>query len=772
MQAAGVHIHLWGVTQGVGFRPHLKRLADRLGLLGRVWNAPDGVHVELLANQRVAENWLNDLLEQPPRGAYISGYKLEVGHYPVSKVFSIEESQFGSASTTLLPPDVAICPECRAELQDPTNRRFAYPFITCTYCGPRYSIINAFPYDRVRTSMHAFEPCSSCEQEYLDPQNRRFHSQTNSCSECGPRLSLESELEPDEQDAIQQVAAWLKAGRIGAVKGVAGYLLLCDATNAETIQRLRSRKQRPTKPLAVMYPKLAAIGPELEVSTAAKEALLSAVAPIVLLPIQSAVASPLALEALAPGLGEIGLMLPAAPLLQLISTACDRPLVATSANISGSPILARAEEVKNNLSGVADFFLHHDREILLPQDDSVVRFSRNKQRPIWLRRARGLAPIYPTDCSGKSDGQSLLAFGSDLKHSFCIRQAGNTFISPYLGDLSVYESQERAAACLLHLLSTSAGLPHQLIADAHPAYHSTALAQELSDREGLRLKTIQHHHAHFGAVLAEHRIAEPAEDILGVIWDGTGYGIDGQIWGGEFLGWKNGEVERRAHLKYFPQLIGDKMSREPRLSALSLLVGNPLGERTLRPYFTELEWKYYQSLLAQATSLQTSSMGRLFDAVAALLGLADRSAFEGEAAMLLEQVARQHEQSQSPYPDMDIPWPVDNLLDTTSWLGLLLEEHHTGQILGLTALKFHRQCIGIIEAVARQQPYTRIAFSGGVWQNSLLVDLADRYLCQDYQLLFHRELSPNDENISYGQLALAKLQALSPAELSTTSTIF
>ena len=771
MCRSGFHIHFWGVTQGVGFRPHLKRLADRHNLSGRVWNAADGVHVELLGAARLIDVWLEELLDQPPRGAFISGYEQTSKDCRPMEGFQIEESQVHTPATTLIPPDVAICPQCRSELQDPNNRRYRYPFITCTYCGPRYSIIRQLPYDRERTSMQKFKQCPSCSAEYNDPGNRRFHSQTNSCASCGPQLSLEADLEHFTVDIIKQVASWLSAGKIGAVKGAAGYLLLCDATDPVAIQRLRKRKHRPTKPLAVLYPDLSSIEQDLELSATAASALQSAVGPIVLLPIGEGAPKRLALDELAPGLSEIGVMLPAAPLLQLISLAIQRPLVATSANTSGSPIIADNATASRELAVIADFFLHHNREILAPQDDSVLRFSELEQRPIWLRRARGLAPIYKPDCSGRGEGPSYLAFGSDLKHSFCLRQHGNTMLSPYLGDLASFDSQQRAEACLAHLLSTSAGLPDQLLADAHPAFYSTALATSMAEERDLPLIKIQHHEAHFAAVLQEHGLTDTPEDVLGVIWDGTGYGTDGQIWGGEFLAYRAEAVVRLAHLTYFQVLLGDKMSLEPRLSALSLLGHTPATTPLIKPLFSPQEWAFYQQMLLQNPDLQTSSMGRLFDAVAAVLGLADENTYEGEAALKLEQLARNYYREQPEAIGAHIPWPVKDVLDAKSWLPLMVEEYSITQNKGLITLKFHRQCIGIIQQVASAQGARRIAFSGGVWQNSLLVDLADLLLQPDYELLFHWELSPNDENISYGQIALASSQSEPLATLTTSSTL-
>ncbi|MEL6143294.1 MAG: Sua5/YciO/YrdC/YwlC family protein, partial [Bacteroidota bacterium] len=416
--------------------------------------------------------------------------------------------------TALIPPDVALCTNCRKELHNPSNRRYEYPFITCTYCGPRYSIIEKLPYDRERTTMQDFIQCMDCAAEYAAPTNSRFHSQTNSCANCGPDLWLsvpekrkyDTSFTTDTSTWLQQAIKWLRNGKIGAIKGFGGYLLLCDAANGDAVAELRRRKQRPTKPFALLYPSLVDLDKDVIVHSAAKQMLKSAIAPIVLLPKQSQAERHLAINQIAPGLDELGVMLPAAPLLELISVRFGRPLVATSGNISGSPIIATEADAEALLANVADFFLHHNRKILQPQDDSVLRFSRGHNRPIWLRRARGLAPLYFANGGKKDSSVSILAMGSDLKHSFGLYTSGNTFLSPYLGDMATYESQLAADTCRENLLMTTAARPKQVITDAHPQFHSTSTGEQLARRYGAEVYTVQHHQAHFAAILSEHQL--------------------------------------------------------------------------------------------------------------------------------------------------------------------------------------------------------------------------------------------------------------------------
>lgn len=754
--ATGWHIHIWGITQGVGFRPHVCRLARETGLRGRVRNTPDGVHIDLVADAAVAHRFYNQVQTAPPPGAHLSGSRIEAVTLPAYTDFRIEASPRAGAATVLPTPDVALCSACRAELRDPTDRRYGYAFITCTYCGPRYSILDRLPYDRERTAMAAFTPCPACREEYGDPADRRFHSQTNACADCGPRLSL---VVGGKQvltgDPVAQAVTWLQAGQIGAVKGLGGYLLLCDATQAASIRALRQRKQRPSKPLALQYPDLDTIAGDAHLDPVAATALESAVGPIVLLRPREQPIHALALTDIAPGLGEIGVMLPAAPLLDLLSAGVGRPLVATSGNLSGSPITRTTEEAETALARVADFFLHHDRAIYQPQDDSVLRLTEERRRPVWLRRARGLAPLWKPECSGTGNDRATLAFGSDLKHSYGLRAGGNTYLSQYLGDLDRYESQQAAEESRRRLLDLTGIRPDCIVVDAHPGFHASRAGAALSRALGVPLQTVQHHRAHLAAVLAENDLHATAEEVLGVIWDGTGYGDDGQVWGGEFLAYRGDRIERLAHLHYFPHLLGDKMSREPRLAALSLWRDDPVTLTTLEPLFQPREWQLYTALVQRKPTLQSSSMGRIFDGVAALLGLGAKPSYEGEAAAHLEALARTYLRRAGWASVAEPPWPVADPLRVGDWLAQLAAEYRAGVPAGLLAARVHRQLVALIRTTAERLGYRKLACSGGVWQNTLLIDMADRYLSADFELFFHRGLSPNDENISYGQLHLA-----------------
>jgi hydrogenase maturation protein HypF len=464
-------------------------------------------------------------------------------------------------------------------------------------------------------------------------------------------------------------------------------------------------------------------------------------------------------------------MLPSAPLLDLLSRGVGRPLMATSGNRSGSPILYNTAAAITELSAVADFFIHHDREIRQPQDDSVLRFTNYQRRPVWLRRARGLAPLWKPDCGSTAVAECLLACGSDLKHSYALREGGNTYLSQYLGDLDNYASQTAAAASLTRLLQLTGAHPSRVLVDAHPTYHSRANGEELSTTFGAVCQSSPHHGAHLAAILSEATLLAQCEDVLGVIWDGTGYGADGQIWGGEFLTLHGDQIERPAHLAYFPVLLGDKMSREPRLSALSLLREHLATTPEIEPLFTPQEWGLYTALLRRPVAVQTSSMGRVFDAVAALLGLGATVSYEGEAAARLEAAGRSYVQQYGWAELAQTPWPVADLLRVSDWLPLLLADYRKQGCVGLVAAKFHRQLVALIRSVAERLGYRRLAFSGGVWQNTLLIDAVDRYLAADFELHFHAALPPNDENISYGQLVLAT-QGAQPVRTSSHEKTF
>ncbi len=785
------HIHIRGQVQGVGFRPYVFRLAEQFLLRGypdfsggTVCNASDGVHIELTAYEAIAYDFHDKLLENAPILSKITHSSIEIieDKFFLEGNFKIIHSNENQKANLLITPDFALCDECRRELKDPQNYRFKYPFITCTNCGPRYSIIKKLPYDRDKTTMDDFKMCRTCDGEYNDVHDRRYYSQTNSCKTDGVQLqqfgaSLSEgtsfeKLTPSLDDIITAI----NNGKIIAIKGIGGYLLMCDATNAEAIKTLRQRKHRPTKPFAVMYPNIEMLEKDVILRGYEKEALQSPQAPIVLLNLKEELTSKINMDLIAPKLSQLGVMLPYTPLFELIIDGVGKPLIATSGNISGSPVIFQDDKAEEYLSEIADLLVSNNREIVVPQDDSVLKFTEYYGKKIIIRRSRGFAPTFlrqppnpqrgnfPSVGSpfGGGGGISSLALGAMLKSTFSWHHQGNIYVSQYLGDLESFDTQENFEHTLNHFLTIFDDKPQHIITDKHPDYFSTQLGERLSKEwqiplptnSGCTIHKVQHHKAHFAAVMAENNLFEAEEPILGVIWDGTGLGDDGNIWGGEFFKYENRDYLRCYYFDYFPLILGDKMPREPRISALSLAYDVMGAEDFLSKKFTDTEGVLYRKMLTQEGVLQTSSVGRLFDGVASLLGLTDKVSYEGEAAMFLEECAKQY------FSKSGLDFSESYISEGSSYYRIptktliqnIVIDLKKGKNRGLIAAKFHVSLVKIIKKVAQNIGCKKVAFSGGVFQNSLLVDLIIHHLDTEFELFFHQQLSPNDENISFGQL--------------------
>jgi hydrogenase maturation protein HypF len=770
-------IRLNGLVQGVGFRPFVYQLANEWGLKGKVSNGAAGVVIRFNADLTTASRFREALLHEAPALAQITQHTLQKIKSIHFESFDIVESETAERFSLLLPPDFALCNNCRQELHEPTNRRYRYPFITCTHCGPRYSIITALPYDRPHTSMAAFEQCASCWQEYNDPADRRFYAQTNSCDDCGPQLgwhktngnhSGQLSFLNDSRWILPRAKWVLEGGKILAIKGIGGYLLLCDATNEQAVETLRRRKYRPQKPFAVLYPMLATLQTEVALNEVEIKALQGVAAPIVLAERRDACR---VAQSVAPRLPILGVMLPYTPLLDLIANDFGKPLVATSGNISGNPIVYEDGKALADLATVADYILTNNRPIVIPQDDSVLRFTPKHQQPIVIRRSRGLSLHVP---KGHQNKDFCVAMGASMKSTFAINTPDYLYVSQYLGDLESYETQQNFEQVLSHFLRLQnpdslaiLGETKALFCDTHEGYFSTQMAVALGQCWQIPIHKIQHHQAHLAAVLAENDLLHSTQPLLGVVWDGTGYGSDGQIWGGEFypfnfpeqtLSEQLRELPHRLHFDYFDALLGDKMPREPRLSALSFCKGVVGSEAILQPKFSTTEWELYPKILS-SNSLKTSSVGRIFDAVASLLGLMDRATYEGEAALLLETLAAsyfaQYGYSFSEYylenTDIASTIPTQKLAEE------LLIDIQKGCPSDWIAAKFHFSLVKIVETIAHKYGISRLAFSGGVFQNAVLIDLLIEHLSPHFQLYFHRQLSPNDENIAYGQMVQGSL---------------
>ncbi|MEJ7766661.1 MAG: carbamoyltransferase HypF [Chitinophagaceae bacterium] len=690
------HIHIKGQVQGVGFRPFVYQLAKKFNLSGWVNNNRDGVHIGFNANKIVSERFYDELVSNPPQFSHITSHCIKKISSEVYRDFKILSSSNGDKPITLLSPDLSICTQCSKEVANKTNLRYEYAFTTCTQCGPRYSIIKQLPYDRENTAMDDFEMCSRCYAEYTDPMNRRHFSQTNSCSLCPVVMKLydnrQKIIEDEPSNILNRICEYWSNGHIVAIKGIGGYLLTCDASNPNVIDELRRRKHRPSKPFALMFPDMLSLSMEVQLSEAAITALESVAAPIVLLQLKNKMTSATAIQQIAPELSTIGVMLPYTPLYQLLLQQYANPIVATSGNLSNAPIVYNDEVALNELKPLADYLLVSNREIIISQDDSVVKFSPHAQQRIMLRRARGFAPLYSTKHLSLPQ-TTVLATGALLKSSFSLLHAQNIHVSQYLGDTDNYDVQKNFEKTLHHFLRLFHAQPEIILVDKHPDYFTSQLGEQLAITWSSRLIRVQHHEAHFASVLGEHNLLNEAEPILGVIWDGAGLGDDNQIWGGEFFTYHHQCISRAAHFDYFNYFLGDKMAYESRLSAFSLCYEMEEAVSILQPRFAANEWSLYQKLIG-LNKLKTSSVGRIFDGVASLLGLIDKQSYQGQAAMLLEENALSFFKAALKIPAAWLENGVaEHYLSTRSLMKEIIRKIKEGKDLPEIAAWFHVQLV-------------------------------------------------------------------------------
>ncbi len=739
-------IQLGGQVQGVGFRPFVYNLAQRHNINGTVCNDENGVLIYANGTKDELVQFLEQILEKAPDAAIIQNHAMTQTEPQQFEGFSILSPQKRGKVSLPLTADFAICNSCKTELLDPNNRRFGYPFTTCTQCGPRYAITNKFPFERENTTMEAFTMCEHCEEEYKNPNDRRFHSQTNSCADCGIEIQLvdnQGKLVSISKGntIIEKVAELIKQGAIVGIKNTNGYLLCVDASNNGAVKKLRERKKRPTKPFALLYPNIDTVKTAYEISDEEERALNSRVGPIVLLSPKDETKTKLVSQ-IAPGLHRFGVMLPSSSLLTLLATSVDFPLVATSGNIHGSPILSNEKEAYEKLFSVADYFVHHDLNITFPQDDSVCHFM-NGQR-ILLRRSRGLAPNFMG--YRPKTNESVLAMGAHLKSTLAFTPNGYTYVSPYFGNLDSYEVMQRYTETLQRYTQLFETVPEVILVDKHPSYQSSQLGQEMAEKWQIPVFVIQHHKAHLASLIAEHNLFDSQNPVLGVIWDGTGLGDDDMIWGGEFFTFQDHQMERVAHFDYFDSLAGDKMPKEPRLSLFSLID----KEFEIEHKFSTSELKIYRRLKENST-LKTSSVGRLFDAVASLLELLDISSYEGEAAMLLEALAWQYQGID--FIDLLEGVSFENI-PSRQIIKTLISLKRNGVSNSKLAASFIHTLGKTIIKKAKAFEIKTVACSGGVFQNRFLVrEVVQLARENEIELLLHKELSSNDENIALGQLA-------------------
>ncbi len=763
------HIAIRGAVQGVGFRPFVYRLASDLCLPGWVMNSPQGVFIEVEGERTILETFLLRLeKEKPPRASIQSLECTYLDPVPFTG-FLIRESDLDGDRTTFVLADIATCPDCAREIFDPQNRRYRYPFTNCTNCGPRFSIIEALPYDRSNTSMRIFNMCDRCREEYENPADRRFHAQPNACPDCGPQLELwdpAGKASAVHDEALKVAAAAIKNGGIVAVKGMGGFHLFVHAGSEEAVARLRERKHREEKPLALMYPALASIGADCEVSALEERLLLSAESPIVLLRRRQTAAcrNSSVAATVAPRNPYLGVMLPYTPLHHLLMSEVGSPVVATSGNVSDEPICTDEKEALDRLRGIADVFLVHNRPIVRHVDDSIARVMLGRE--LVLRRARGYAPL-PLQLKQPSRG--ILAVGAHLKNTIALTVGRSVFVSQHIGDLENREASDafrKVIASFRRLYETD---PAQLAADLHPDYVSTRFASAL----GVPVTSVQHHYAHVAACMAENELDGK---VLGVSWDGTGLGLDGSIWGGEFLLTDEALFRRVATFRRFRLPGGERAIKEPRRTAIGILheiYGDFLDEtRDLPPLlaFTEGELAVLRQMLRQTlNSPPTSSAGRLFDGVASLTGLRQKVSFEGQAAMELEfAIDEQGPDEAYPvtlagHPSPQDKLPAENNLLFFDWepmIRALIEDIRRKVPLGWISRKFHNTLVEVIVAVARSIGESRVVLTGGCFQNKYLAErTVGRLEMEGFRPYWHQRVPPNDGGIALGQAAVAARMA-------------
>jgi hydrogenase maturation protein HypF len=747
-------VRVEGIVQGVGFRPFVYSLATGLGLGGLVGNDSDGVFAEVEGPPAAVEAFLHSLARDAPPLARIERITTTAMRPDGTASFSIAPSEAGPLRRTLVSADTATCADCLAELADPADRRFGYPFINCTNCGPRFTIVRDVPYDRPLTTMASFAMCDRCAAEYHDPADRRFHAQPTCCPACGPRLSL---LDPAGTVRpglpLEAAADLLRQGQVLAVKGLGGYHLAVDASSEEAAGALRARKHREDKPFAVMVADVAAARDVCQVDEAAAALLTSSRRPIVLLPrVPSGIAA-----AVAPGNRQLGVMLPYTPLHHLLLAGVGGPVVLTSGNVSDEPIVYRDGEAAQRLGGIADAFLTHDRPIHIRTDDSVVRAFRGREAVI--RRSRGYVPE-PLDVAVRFT-RPVLACGAELKSTFCLARGSHAFVSHHIGDLENAETLRSFTEGIEHFKRLFDITPEVVAHDLHPEYLSTKYAADLG-QEGVELVGVQHHHAHIASCLADNRAAGP---VIGVAFDGTGYGTDGTIWGGEFLIADTAGFERAGHLAPVPMPGGAAAIRQPwRMAAVYLdaagcldAAGGPSGDLDVIRRNQQL-WPGVLAIARRGiNSPLTSSAGRLFDAVAAILGVRDAINYEGQAAVELEQLADPDERGAY---RAGIATGDPLRIAGVDLVRAVAEDLAAGTSRSVIAARFHHGVADLITecclVLRERHGLSTVALSGGVFQNLLLLHATvSRLEAQGFGVLVHSRVPCNDGGISLGQAVVA-----------------
>lgn len=749
----GMRIEIEGYVQGVGFRPFVYRLANSLGLNGWISNSTRGVLINLEGIKKNLEDFMVYLEKEKPPLAYIRSMDysfLKSLGYPQ---FEIRPSVTLDGRKTPILPDISTCSACLLEIFDPKNRRHLYPFTNCTDCGPRYSIVLKLPYDRANTTMKEFMMCDHCRAEYENPSDRRFHAETNCCSECGPCVELwdsKGNSITAKHESMLRVCDHIKSGAIVAVKGIGGFHLVTDARNLDSVRRLRVLKNRHEKPFALMYPSFSLLNEHCHISGPEKSLLSSAQSPIVLLRRkQSEVSYDLSSEN-----PYLGVMLPYTPLYHILMTELNFPVIATSGNISDEPICTDEREAIRKLSGIADYFLVHNREIAHYVDDSVARIIKNRKQ--LLRSGRGYAPI---SMNLRKRSKPILAVGGQLKNTVAISNGQQILQSPYIGNLELFETVKTYEKVINDIKTIFDFRPNLIACDSHPDYYSTRYAE----KQNIPVLQVQHHYAHVLSCMEEHGIGAPA---LGISWDGAGYGPDGALWGGEFLMITKGLFERVGHFRYFPLPGGEKAIKEPRRAALGLVHEICKDDAPDMDYLSILQTFKPDEINILVSMIQkkinspfTSSVGRLFDAVSSILGLCHYNTFEGKAAMQLEFAM--HELKTDESYDYKIVKNSENqiisyIIDLAPTVKAILDDINAKTPVESISAKFHNTLVEIIISMARRMGEKMVVLTGGCFQNKYLLERAiDSLNSEGFSPYWPEQIPPNDGGIALGQIAAA-----------------
>ncbi len=744
-------INIRGAVQGVGFRPFIYRLAADLNLNGFVFNSSQGVFIEVEGNKQTINELILRIEEEKPGLSFITGMEFSFLDPVGFNNFEIRESTDDENKSTIILPDIAVCKDCLDEMNDPANRRYKYPFINCTNCGPRYSIIESFPYDRPNTSMKKFIMCDECKAEYENPLDRRFHAQPIACPKCGPHIEFtdcEKENKISGEEAVTVAVKEIREGKIIALKGLGGFQLLVDARNSKAVNRLRKRKHRDEKPFALMFPSIDSINEICDVSVLEKRLLLSPESPIVLLKKKNNINSNIS-DSVAPGNPYLGVMLPYTPVHHLLLSELNFPVVATSGNISEEPMCIDEEEAFKTLGGIADYFLLHNRPIVRQVDDSIARIVLNKE--MILRRARGYSPLPITLLENENSEKTILAVGGHLKNSIALKIGANVFVSQYIGDLSTESAYKTFVKVIDDLKTLYDTEPSEIVCDMYPEYLSTNYAKTITGN----LKPVQHHFAHIASCRAENQITGTT---LGVAWDGTGYGLDGTIWGGEFFISDENTFSHIAQFRQFGLPGGEKAIKESRRSALGMLFeiyGTEIFNNALlleNLNFSTSELNIIKSMLNKNINTPiTSSVGRLFDAVSSLLNISHASNYEGQSAMKLEFIVDENETGKYPFEVIENDKLV---IDWQSMIESIIDERQKGIDVTKISAKFHNTLSEIILHISELLGEEKLVLSGGCFQNLYLTEKTAELLeMNNHKVYIHQRIPPNDGGIALGQIA-------------------